>query len=297
MKNIKDNKIIKESKKIIKNDKKIIKNDTNAIKNNETKRNKKKINIKRIEVICIFLIIIVLIILIFEKHIGTKEKLIPNDVYKDNEQKKQDTMVIVNEKDLKIYNSKTTDWNLILVNKDNKIPEDYQFKLTNIEYENKVDSRIAEYVTNMIEDARRDGLKPLICSSYRSENTQQTLYAKKVNEYKKNGYSNEEAQQIASYWVTLPRTSEHEIGLSVDIVSKDYQILDEGQERTEVQKWLIEHCNDYGFVLRYPTSKKQITKINYEPWHYRYVGVENAKFMKEHDYCLEEYIEYLEKYE
>lgn len=103
------------------------------------------------------------------------------------------------------------------------------------------------------------------------------------------------AQKEASYWVTLPKTSEHEIGLAVDIVSANYQILNEKQETTAVQKWLMEHCIDYGFVLRYPTDKKEITKINYEPWHYRYVGIENAKFMKENDFCLEEFIEYLKK--
>lgn len=105
--------------------------------------------------------------------------------------------------------------------------------------------------------------------------------------------NNGEAEETASYWVTNPRTSEHEIGLAVDIVSTNYQTLDEKQETTAVQKWLIEHCIDYGFILRYPTAKKDRTKINYEPWHYRYVGIENAKLMKEKDFCLEEYIEYL----
>ncbi|MCI8383288.1 MAG: M15 family metallopeptidase [Clostridia bacterium] len=85
------------------------------------------------------------------------------------------------------------------------------------------------------------------------------------------------------------------MGLAVDIVSDRYQTLDKKQENTPVQKWLMEHCVDYGFILRYPTYKKDTTKINYEPWHYRYVGVENAKFMQEKNFCLEEYIEYLSK--
>lgn len=80
-------------------------------------------------------------------------------------------------------------------------------------------------------------------------------------------------------------------------IPENYQVLDERQEETQVQKWLIEHCTDYGFILRYPTDKKEITKINYEPWHYRYVGVENAKFMKEKNFCLEEFIAYLKDFE
>ncbi len=94
-----------------------------------------------------------------------------------------------------------------------------------------------------------------------------------------------------SVWVAIPKTSEHEIGLSVDIVSKSYQLLDKNQKKTAEQKWLMENCHRYGFVMRYPTEKKQITKIEYEPWHYRYVGIENAKRMKDMGVCLEEYIE------
>ena len=92
-------------------------------------------------------------------------------------------------------------------------------------------------------------------------------------------------------------TSEHEAGLALDIVASNYQELNEEQEKTPVQKWLMENCHKYGFVLRYPTEKKDITKINYEPWHYRYVGVKNATFMKEKNLCLEEYIEYLKNYD
>lgn len=191
---------------------------------------------------------------------------------------------------------KTTDWNLILVNKDNKIPENYQCKLVTIENNHKVDVRILEPLREMLADARKQGLKPFICSSYRTNYTQTTLFNRKWNEYRRLGYGEEEAKEKASYWVTLPQTSEHEVGLSVDIISAEYQTLDEKQERTAVQKWLLEHCVDYGFILRYPTNKKDITKINYEPWHYRYVGIENAKFMKEKDFCLEEYIDYLNRY-
>ena len=148
----------------------------------------------------------------------------------------------------------------------------------------------------MITDARKEGLLPIICSAYRTTEYQTNLFNKKVKEYRKNGYSQKNAEEQASLWVTIPGTSEHELGLAVDIVGKNYQILDEKQENTDVQKWLMEHCYEYGFILRYPTDKKDITKINYEPWHYRYVGVKDAMLIKEKGICLEEYIEFLKEY-
>lgn len=197
----------------------------------------------------------------------------------------------------KPIDSNITDWNLILVNKDNIIPENYEVETVKIEEKWEVDVRIKDSLEKMLEDARKEGLDPIICSAYRTSNYQKNLFNNKVNEYKRKGYSQVNAEEQASYWVTVPGTSEHEIGLAVDIVSKKYQILDKNQENTEVQKWLMEHCYEYGFILRYPTDKKDITKINYEPWHYRYVGVEDAMFIKEKGFCLEEYIEFLEEYE
>lgn len=252
---------------------------------------------KKKRIVIFFIAIVIITFSIFK---SKKENKLPEETAEtfasiDNNAIQNENNDIVEEKTPEI-DSKMTDWNLILVNKENKIPDDYQFELSTIEYGNKVDSRIAEALTKMLNAARKEGLKPLICSSYRTSNTQITLFNNKVNQYKKRGYEIQEAEEQASYWVARPRTSEHEIGMAVDIVSKNFQVLDERQENTAVQKWLIEHCNDYGFILRYPTDKREITKINYEPWHYRYVGIENAKFMKERAYCLEEYTEYLKKY-
>lgn len=197
----------------------------------------------------------------------------------------------------KPINSNTTDWNLILVNKENPIPEGYKVQTIKIEEKWEVDTRIREAIEEMLKDARKQGLDPIICSSYRTTEYQKNLFNNKVAEYRKKGYSQKNAEEQAALWVTIPGTSEHELGLSLDIVDRKYQILDENQENTAVQKWLIEHCHEYGFILRYPTDKKDITKINYEPWHYRYVGKEDAKFIKEKDFCLEEYIEFLKEYE
>ena len=192
---------------------------------------------------------------------------------------------------------KTTDWNLILVNKNNSIPQNYTVNLKKIEYSHSVDERIAEQLTNMLSDARNQGLNPVICSSYRTQQKQERLYKNKVNEYIWDGYDKETAEDLASYWVAIPGTGEHQTGLAVDIVSSKYQILDEKQEQTKEQQWLMENSYKYGFILRYPTEKKDITMINYEPWHYRYVGIENATYIKEHNICLEEYIDYLKDFE
>ena len=101
----------------------------------------------------------------------------------------------------------------------------------------------------MLYDARKQGLDPIICSSYRTKEYQEELFSNKVNYYLRLGYTEEKAKEEASYWVTIPRTSEHEAGLAVDIVSKKYQILDKNQENTQVQKWLIEHCSDYFLTM------------------------------------------------
>lgn len=197
----------------------------------------------------------------------------------------------------KEVNSSSNDWNLILVNKNNILPNDFNVNLSSINGNQKVDSRIVEALESMLNEAKSNGLEPLICSSYRTTNKQTQLYNNKVKQYQNLGYSNNKAKDLASYWVAIPGTSEHQTGLAVDIVSKSYQILDEKQEKTALQQWLINNSYKYGFILRYPNDKRDITMINYEPWHYRYVGVENAEYIKNHNLCLEEFIDYLKQFE
>ena len=98
-----------------------------------------------------------------------------------------------------------------------------------------------------------------------------------------------EAEEKVAYWVARPGTSEHQAGLAVDIVDTNYQSLDEQQEETPVQLWLMEHCAEYGFILRYPSGKSDLTGVGYEPWHYRYVGEEAAREIMDQGVCLEEY--------
>lgn len=142
----------------------------------------------------------------------------------------------------------------------------------------------------MMDDARAAGLQPLICSSYRTWDTQEQLFEQEVQNWLSRGYIREEAEEQASVWVARPGASEHQTGLAVDIVDLSYQVLDQGQEDTPVQRWLMEHCWEYGFVLRYPTDKSGLTGIGYEPWHYRYVGLEAAQEIAEQGLCLEEYL-------
>lgn len=253
--------------------------------------------------ICIIIMILVLLILtIAYKYIAYKKEVQASletsanveELYNTTKPEEADINEEENKKDI---DSNTSDWELLLVNKNHKVPDGYSVELEEVEITHKVDKRIADSLEQMLTDARKEGLSPIICSSYRTNAKQQKLYNNKVTEYRRWGYSSEEAKELASYWVAIPGTGEHETGLAVDIVSKEYQILDEKQEQTDVQKWLIENSYKYGFILRYPTDKKDITMINYEPWHYRYVGIDNATYMKEQDMCLEEYIDYLKQFE
>jgi len=184
-------------------------------------------------------------------------------------------------------------WQLRLVNPWNPLPEDYTVSLAEVNNGNDqaVDKRCYASLKAMINACREEGLRPLICSSYRSMETQQRLYQAKVEEFLERGYSQEQAEEEAGKIVAVPGTSEHQLGLAVDIVDARHQVLDESQERTKVQKWLIEHCWEYGFILRYPNEKSDITGIIYEPWHYRYVGRDIAKEITEQGVCLEEYLE------
>ena len=181
-------------------------------------------------------------------------------------------------------------WQLRLVSAAHPLPEDFEVpELTKLKGGHAIDSRVYPALQQMMDDCRAAGLNPVICSSYRTHDKQEELFRKKVNTLRKQGYSQEEAETEAARWVARPGTSEHETGLAVDIVDKSYQLLDEKQEQTPVQQWLMAHCAEYGFILRYPVEKSDLTGIGYEPWHYRYVGTEAAKAITEQGLCLEEY--------
>ena len=180
---------------------------------------------------------------------------------------------------------------LILINRDHPVPNDLDYKLVKIEDNYYIDERVLPDLQKMLSDASDAGYELVVCSAWRSLKLQETLYNNKIDEYLSYGYSYSEAQEEAAFWVALPGTSEHEVGLAVDIVSEWYQHLTHDQADTAEQQWLMEHCHEYGFILRYPEDKEDITQIGYEPWHYRYVGKEAAKKIMKQKICLEEYLE------
>ncbi len=180
---------------------------------------------------------------------------------------------------------KTTDeaWNLMLVNRDNAIPDNYEVNLVEVEGGERVDERIYEPLMEMLNAAREEnwGELPMVVSGYRTQEKQQSLYDEKIAKFKKEGYSDSEAVRQAEQWVAVPGHSEHQLGFAVDINGATY----------DVYLWLQENSYKYGFIFRYPGSKTDITGTAEEVWHYRYVGVEAATEMYENGLCLEEYLE------
>ncbi len=184
------------------------------------------------------------------------------------------------------------DWKLVLINKQHPIPEDYSFSLgmiKTIKGDMECDERIIDDLLLMMQAASEDGVTLAICSPYRDLSYQEYLFNRKVRAYMKKGMSYMEAYSISSQAVTVPGASEHQIGLAVDIISDTYLTLDEGFAETSAGIWLSQHCAEYGFILRYPKGKEAITSIEFEPWHFRYVGKDAAEVIMEEGLCLEEF--------
>lgn len=183
-----------------------------------------------------------------------------------------------------------TDWRLLLINYENALPDNYGADLAETYNSALVDKRIKKDLEKMIDDAKSNGFNLFIRSSYRSTAFQTKIFNNKVKMYMKQGHTKEEAEKLTLEYSSRPGHSEHEAGLCVDIVASDYRELDEGQHTRKEQKWLHENCYKYGFILRYPEGKTEITKIKYESWHYRYVGVEAAEYIMKNNLTLEEYL-------
>lgn len=182
---------------------------------------------------------------------------------------------------------------LTLVNPWHEVPEGYSVELDTVEGY-LVDRRAANALTQMLSDCRAAGFAPIICSAYRTQEYQEMLYRNKIMRLLAEGVPNKDAPALAAKSVALPGTSEHQLGLAVDLISETYTNLDQWQERTEVQQWLMANCYDYGFILRYPNGTSDTTGIIYEPWHYRYVGATTAKAVKNSGLVFEDYLESLE---
>ncbi len=183
------------------------------------------------------------------------------------------------------------DWNLTLVNSENKMPDNYEIQLDNIDQSRKFDSRAISYLNSMIKNMKSDGaINIWPQSTYRSVKTQEELYNNKVQYFKSIGKNEGEAKALTEQVINKPGYSEHNLGLAVD-----FNYVKDSFKDTKEYVWLIENAENYGFILRYPKEKESITKVSYEPWHWRFVGVEHARKINELGMCLEEYIEYLDK--
>lgn len=177
------------------------------------------------------------------------------------------------------------EWSLLLVNRDNPLPENYQVETTQLSNGQSVDKRIYSALQAMFDDARADGVYPIVASGYRTTEKQQSLMEEKIASFEAEGYSHARAQEMAEDWVALPGTSEHQTGLAVDINADGIH-----SAGYEVYDWLDQNAHKYGFICRYPSDKTDITGISTEPWHYRYVGVTAASEIHRQDLCLEEYL-------
>ena len=177
-------------------------------------------------------------------------------------------------------------WYLTLVNSSYRIPDDYEPDLVYVcGSGERLDRNVAEHYEEMYNAALKDGVNLTPCSGYRSYEVQERNYNNKVSFYESQGYSNKDAKVKAATIIMPPGSSEHNLGYAMDIVC-----VDEWFEDTQEFKWLTENAADYGFIMRYPKDKQDITKVIYEPWHWRYVGVELAKDLKNSGLVLEEYM-------
>lgn len=183
----------------------------------------------------------------------------------------------------------SSDWRLVLINKQHPIPVDYDFTLGTFTSGMRCDERVIEDLLLMMQAAKKDGVNLMVRSPYRTSDHQESNFNGRIKDYMRQGLSYMEAYKVTSQVITVPGCSEHEIGLALDITSDTYQPLKQGFAETAGGQWLADHSYEYGFVLRYPEGKEYITSIEYEPWHFRYVGREAASVMKEENLCLEEF--------
>lgn len=184
----------------------------------------------------------------------------------------------------------TGDKYLLLVNPWNYLPADFERNTRKIEG-HYIDVGAYDDIVNMLADMRKEGLSPYICSSTRTIEYQENLFNKRLKKNKAAGLSEQDALDETAKWTAIPGTSEHHTGYALDIVSTKNTTLDESQENTPEQQWMMKNSWKYGFILRYPEGKTHITGIYYEPWHYRYVGKEAAKEIYESGLTFEEYLQ------
>ena len=183
-------------------------------------------------------------------------------------------------------------WNLLLVNRDHPLSDDFKPELGTLSNGYEVDARIVDAAEAMMQGAADAGYSVYCTSGYRDYYLQWTLLENKISRVTAStGLEGQEAFDEAKMVVALPGTSEHQTGLAMDLLCGSYSSLDEGIADTEEIQWCVEHCAEYGFILRFPKDQTDITGIVYEPWHFRYVGVEAATVIMEEGITLETYLQ------
>ena len=179
---------------------------------------------------------------------------------------------------------------LVLVNAENPLPDNHSPNMKSLPNGLQFDERAIDRLNELLSAMRKQGLSPVVCSAYRTIEFQRALFSNKVSQLVASGFSQMQAETEARKSIAYPGTSEHNLGLAVDIVSMDYQLLDDKQAETPEARWLLENCAEFGFILRYPRGKETITGITYEPWHFRFVGVAAAREIMASGLCFEEYL-------
>jgi len=184
------------------------------------------------------------------------------------------------------YCNSGSEWQLVLVNKWNPAPANYQVEFVELSNGQLVDKRIYPALQDMFDSARQNGTYPIVVSGYRTKADQKALLDKKISQYMASGYTKKDAEAAAKEWVAKPGESEHQLGIAVDINSDGNRSTGE-----EVYQWLEENAWKFGFIRRYPPGKSSLTGVNSERWHYRYVGEEAALAIYGNQLCLEEYLD------
>jgi D-alanyl-D-alanine carboxypeptidase len=189
----------------------------------------------------------------------------------------------------------TSSWELLLVNDTHPLNPKFRVKLVEVQPGQSVDARIAKDLQDMMAAAENEGYQLHIYSSFRDLKRQQSLFNDCIKRLQEEGLDYQQSFYESKARLALPGTSEHQTGLAVDIAPKAYFYLDEERGGQKEALWLAENCSRFGFVLRYPKDKENITGIRYEPEHFRYVGKTVAKFLTENDLVLEEFYDILLK--
>ena len=256
---------------------------SNAAKNPEKSMRKKRTNRLILLILILTIAIIAAVFFLIHKIADASQLEEAERAAEEAVQKKSEEEAKEQARLDKIAEEKSQ-WYLILVNNYNAMPDDFDIETVEVEDGYYIDARVHDALQEMLSDCRDAGYSPRLISTFRTRETQQYLYDHTANKAD----------------TALPGHSEHECGLAADIVDADSlgwgDPLIDAQEDMPAQKWLMEHCQDYGFILRYPKDKEDITEIIYEPWHYRYVGKEHAAIIMSNGICLEEYLRDMQDY-